>query len=250
LIYLKRLWETFKVVRSGFPRVANHIDVSAKDAIATASSIEEMMTISHHLFTLKRNGVAGSLVEFGCFKGFSTSLLSHACFDVGIKFHVFDSFAGLPPSASACYKAGEFMGSVEEVKRNVSEFGRIGCVELHRGFFSETVPTSTIVPVCIWMDVDLESSARDVMTILPRLPRESCIFSHECSETNFVDGVIHAHAGPNDVVQPILDAFDHEGLSVTGRYLFGNTGAFWDSKTSYPVLPTELVLRLVHIKGV
>jgi hypothetical protein len=94
------------------------------------------------------------------------------------------------------------------------------------------------------MDVDLKSSAQDVMKLLPRLPRNSCVFSHECFPTHFVDGPIRAQAGSDDVVQSILDAFKREGLDVTGRFLFGNTGAFWDRKTGYPVLPTEFALRL------
>jgi O-methyltransferase len=247
-IYLKRLWETFKAVLANFPRLANAADPNAKDAVAVLSMIEEMITISHHLFTLNRNGIPGPLLEFGCFKGFSTSLLSHACFDLGIKLHVFDSFAGLPSSESTYYRAGDFLGTIEEVKRNVAEFGRIESVEFHKGFFSETLPAFTVAPACIWMDVDLESSARDVMTILLRLPRKSCVFSHECSPTNFVDGTIQTRTRPEDVVQPIIEAFKRENREVTGQFLFGNTGAFWDRRMSYPVLPTELVLRLVQIR--
>ncbi len=248
--YLKTLWAKFSFIRDHFPRMAKS-DASAKDAFAAANSIQEMITIAHHLYVLRESGLTGSLAEFGCFKGFSTALLSSACFELGIQMDVFDSFAGLPPSESTYYKAGEFRGSFEEVKRNVTEFGHIGCITFHRGFFSETLPHSTVTPLCIWMDVDLATSSRDVMCVLDRLPMRGCVFSHECLRDNFAGGAIqprpHHHSGADDVIPPILDAFRRTGRSITGRFLFGNTGAFWDKNVSFPVLPTDAVIRLLHL---
>jgi len=271
LLYLKGLWAKFVLVRDHFPKLATPgTDVQPKwapshserlgqsrevilrlekDAIAIGTTIEEMITISHHLFVLHDRGVDGNLAEFGCFKGFSTALLSNACFELGIEMDVFDSFAGLPPSESGYYAAGEFAGTLSEVKRHVAEFGRLDRVDFHPGFFSETLLGSknTFSPMCIWMDVDLACSSSDVMSILERLPSRSCVFSHECTPSNFNRGLINAHGGADDVIPPILDAFQRTGRNITGRHLFAYTGAFWDKDLSWPVLPTSAVLRLIQM---
>jgi hypothetical protein len=248
LTYLKGLWAKFALVRDHFPRVA-HPQTQAKDFIAATTTVEEMITIAHHLYVLHENGVRGHMFEFGCFKGFSTALLSHACSELGVELHVFDSFAGLPPSQSSYYAAGEFMGTLEEVRRNLIQFGRLNCVTLHAGFFSETLPdvNNTLSPMCIWMDVDLASSSHDVMSILERLPSRSCVFSHECTPSNFNHGLISPRGGADDVIPPIVEAFQQAGRNITGRHLFGHTGVFWDKDISWPVLPTDAVLRLIQL---
>jgi hypothetical protein len=73
------------------------------------------------------------------FQGVSTALLSQACHQLGITLHCLDSFAGLPPSDSVYYQAGDFAGSLEEVSGNIKRFGRRECVEFHPGFFSDTL---------------------------------------------------------------------------------------------------------------
>ena len=158
--------------------------------------------------------------------------------------HVFDSFAGLPPSESDYYQAGEFMGSMPEVQRNVSAFGKIEAVTFHPGFFADTLPKSDLQPMCIWMDVDLESSSRDVMTILGRLPVESCLFSHECCPEYFLPTGIAAARGPDSVMGPVLDAFRNNERDITGTFIFGNTGAFWDRNRGIPVMPVNELIRI------
>jgi hypothetical protein len=175
-------------------------------------------------------------------------MLSEACFQLGIPMHVFDSFAGLPPSESAYYQAGEFMGSLPEVQRNVSAFGKREAVTFHPGFFADTLPRSDLHPICIWMDVDLESSSRDVMTILGRLPVESCLFSHECCPEYFLPAGIAGARGPDSVMGPILDSFQENGREITGRFIFGNTGAFWDRNRGIPVMAVQELIRIKDLE--
>ena len=98
---------------------------------------------------------------------------------------VFDSFAGLPPSESTYHLAGDFTGGLDEVQRNVREFGAAEVVVFHPGFFAETLRGQQLRPICIWMDVDLQASSRDVMSIFDQLPPQSCVFSHECWPRHF-----------------------------------------------------------------
>src|SRR5262249_25793785 len=161
-------------------------------------------------------------VECGCFKGFSTCCLSHACAALGIRMDVFDSFAGLPPSEGSEYDAGDFAGSFEEVRDHLRAFGRLDVVDAHRGFFADTLPGYDETPLCIWMDVDLTSSAADVMQLLPRLPVRSCVFTHECTPGSFVEGSPVRESSL--IMPPIVDAFDAAGREVEGRFLTGDLG--------------------------
>jgi O-methyltransferase len=241
--FLKLIWAKYDFILHHFPKF-NESAASRKDSLAIASSISEMFSIAHYLYVLKSRGCQGHFAEFGCFKGFSTSMLSEACFQLGIPLHVFDSFAGLPPSESDYYRAGEFMGSLGEVQRNVSAFGKIEAVTFHPGFFADTLAKSDLQPMCIWMDVDLESSSRDVMTILGRLPLESCLFSHECCQEYFPPTGIAEVRGPDSVIGPILDAFRKNERQITGTFISGNMGAFWDRNRGIPVMPVNELIRI------
>jgi hypothetical protein len=192
---------------------------------AVASTPQEHFIIAHHLYTLKGHGVAGDLVEFGCFKGFSTSCLSFACQLLGMRMQVFDSFEGLPPSDSSYYEAGDFAGSLAEVERNVGNFGAPDVVSYHKGFFADVLHVDLGPVACIWMDVDLEVSARDAMQALGRLDPRSCLFSHECAPQSFDDdGRIKIVDSPDSVLPPIREAFIRENRQPLGRFLSGNTG--------------------------
>ena len=124
---------------------------------------------------------------------------------------------------------------------------KIDSVTFHKGFFSDTLPNAPVDPLCIWMDVDLESSSRDVMTILPALRREGCIFSHEATPSNFSNGNLIAARTSQSPLVPIADAFALLGRPVRGRFLVGNTAAFWEVRAAVPVLPYEQLLRLIEL---
>ena len=240
--YLSRVAHAFRFTEKEFPRTTSS---AGKDHAAVASSAEEHFLIAHHLMTLKAHELTGDFLEFGCFKGFSTSCLSFACQLLGTQMHVFDSFAGLPASGSSYYCSGDFAGSLGEVTRNVRNFGSPQNVNYHQGFFADTLPQfKTGMVSCIWLDVDLESSARDVMQILPRLDPRGCIFSHECWSDHFDEAnSITAPRSHESVLPPVRDAFTADNRQPLGRYLVGRTGVIWDRARSVPP-PTPDLLRL------
>lgn len=245
LLLLGQLWLRAAFVERYFPRENAAADPAAKDRSAVQNSAVEVYAVAAHLATVAAHGVDGPLLEFGCFKGFSTAILSDACHQLGRTLHVFDSFAGLPPSASAYYRAGEFAGTRAEVEANVGGYGRPAAVVYHEGFFADTVPRAALPGAAqLWLDVDLESSARDAMAVLPRLDQRGAVFSHECPAEAFVGDRIVSERSPETVIPPILDAFAHAGRPVAGRHLHGHTGAFWDAEVGIPVLPTTALLRL------
>jgi hypothetical protein len=230
-----------------FPK-ANVRSTGEKDRTGMLTNPFEMLTIAHHLYVLADAGVPGAVLEFGCYKGYSTSVLSTACHLLARELHVFDSFSGLPATDSMHYRPGEFAGDLEEVKRNVGEFGRPQVVTFHPGFFSESLPKWQPRPVmCLWMDVDLEKSAVDALRIFPSLDRRGALFSHECHPSSFSGGRPTPQRGPDDVVGPIADAFSSAGRQPTGLFLSGHTGAFWDVQVGTPVLPSEPFERLLML---
>jgi hypothetical protein len=245
LALLGQLWLRAAFVERYFPRENAGADTDAKDRCAVQNSAVEVYAVAAHLATVAAYGVEGPLLEFGCFKGFSTAILSDACHQLGRTLHVFDSFAGLPPSDSAYYRAGDFAGGRAEVEANVGSYGRSAPVRYHQGFFADSIPTVPLSNVAqLWMDVDLESSAKDVMEVLPHVDRRGAVFSHECPGEAFSGDRIVSERSPETVIPPILDAFAALGRPVAGRHIHGYTGAFWDAEVGIPVLPTSALLRL------
>ena len=246
--YLRDVWAHCDFVRRYFPRVNKDRSPADKDYSCVPNSPQELMVIAHHLYVLKSHGAAGAFAEFGCYKGYSTSMLSYACERLGIPMHVFDSFEGLPLTNSPSYRAGEFAGSLAEVEGHVRAYGTCDALTFHKGFFSETVPA--MVPeklIAIWMDVDLEASAADVMRALPRLDSLGAVFSHETTARNFKGDSIVAEREANAVIPPILDGFNALGRSPIGRFLCGSTGVFW-ADGGLPVLaaaPLQALLAAV-----
>jgi len=252
LNYMTSCWSHFTFVARFFPKLNRKITQSqndVKDFFCKGNSAIEMMSIAHHLYVLKSYGVKGELVEFGCFKGFSSSMLSYACSLLGITLHIYDSFEGLPQSESSYYKQGDFSGSIEEVKENIERFGAINTVVFHKGFFADSLKAQMPPPLIIcWMDVDLAVSARDALEAAKTLLSPvGAIFSHECEPSNFA-GVTPCSSGegPDDVVPAILDYYREQSVTPNGLFVAGSTGAFWRSEEGIPVLPTKDLKRVLE----
>jgi O-methyltransferase len=243
LLYLRSLRHRFETIARLFPRY-NSTASDLKTLSNVQSHPDEMLCISHHLLVLVSRGMHGPLAEFGCFKGFSSCCLSHACHDLGLELHVFDSFCGLPSSDSSYHLPGDFRGPFDEVTANIRALGKMESVQFHRGFFASTLANYRGSPMALWMDVDLNASARDVMQILPRIPSTSIVFTHECFPGNFIDGIINGGQGPDAVLPPIVAGFRDLGRDPAGCYLCGNTGAVWDRNLGAPPLGISAILAI------
>jgi hypothetical protein len=246
--YLRTISEAGTFAAKYFPRINIH-PTGEKDITAILTEPTEILSIAHQLFVLADAAIPGVVLEFGCYKGYSTSLLSIACHLLGRHLHVFDSFQGLPATSSNFYRPGEFAGDLMEVQQNIAEFGSPSAVTFHPGFFSDSVPQWSSRPVmCLWMDVDLEKSAVDALRIFPHLDRRGTLFSHECKPESFApDGRPAPRRSVDEVVGPICDAFAAGGRQAVGRFLSGNTGAFWDAREGAPVLPAQAFERLLKL---
>jgi O-methyltransferase len=130
--------------------------------------------------------VAGDIVECGTWKGGSAVNLSLVCRITGRKLRIYDSFEGLPPGdprdrEAAAYQAGDYCGTLDEVKANLSRFGAIECCEFVKGWFKDTLPSLDRPVLLSFLDVDLEASLETcVRYIWPHLTSRGYIFIDEC----------------------------------------------------------------------
>lgn len=217
LYFLKSSYETFHAIEECFPRLAE----APGDGIGT--SPEELLHIANHLYLLAAAGVPGVLLECGCFKGFSSACLSHACAFLGRDLVVADSFQGLPEEAGVGeegYRPGDFRGARHEVEANVRLFGRIERVRFVEGWFRDTLPRLADPIALLWMDVDLYASATDVLDAAwGKLDPRAAIFSHEFlpDQIDEEGRIVH----PNEPPGAIRDAFAARGVEERAVHLAG-----------------------------
>jgi hypothetical protein len=149
-----------------------------------------ILPVVGYLYHLDSWGVAGDVIECGCFKGMSAAYLSWACKLLGRKLYAADSFQGLPPAIAdgeRYYKPGDYAGSLGEVKQTVATFGCADVVEYVPGFFDRSLAFLEARRLAlIWADVDLASSMHSVLQALyPRLDREGVLLSDEVPASAF-----------------------------------------------------------------
>jgi hypothetical protein len=245
--YLTVTWAHCRFVERHFPATNRSAEAGAADFHCKPNSVRELFAIIHQLYVLQSWGVTGDFAEFGCFKGYSSAMLSFACAQLGLTMHIFDSFEGLPPAPGSGYEAGQYAGSLDEVRDHVTRFGAVESVRFHQGFFADTFRGWRPPPLmCLWMDVDLEVSARDLMVIADALDPRASLFSHECTAGIFQNGAIVSAPSPDNPIAPMLARHVDLGRPLTGRYIAGYTGAFWPREQGIPVVDTEVLWGLLQ----
>lgn len=128
--------------------------------------------------------VKGDIIECGSWKGGSSANLSLVARMTGRKLRIFDSFQGLPESQEidreGFYTTGDYCGTLDEVKRNITKYGAIECCEFIQGWFEDTLPTLDQPVLLAFLDVDLELSLETcVRNIWGNLTDKGYIFIDE-----------------------------------------------------------------------
>lgn len=248
IIFIKSQFQRYKLIEKYFPKRNKNRKDEDKDRMSIATYPEEMLMISNHLYVLKSYGLEGYFLEFGCYKGFSSSCLSLACEELNINMEIFDSFQGLPDVGHGFYRPGDYCGNLDEVKNNISTFGKINKVNFNKGFFEDSLVKFDKNPIlCIWMDVDLYKSSKDISSILNKLPSYSCVFTHEFPQMVDKQG-ISMKIDPNDseVLPPIINKFIETNKDPIGRYITCHLGAIWDKNNGIPTLPFDCILKVLN----
>lgn len=130
--------------------------------------------------------VPGDIVECGTWKGGSAANLSLVCRIAGRRLKIYDSFEGLPTGEAGdreapYYRAGDYCGTLPEVKRNITRHGAIEVCDFKPGWFKDSLPQETSPVLLAFLDVDLEASLHTCVRYLwPRLVETGYIFIDEC----------------------------------------------------------------------
>jgi hypothetical protein len=250
--FLAGHYAQFRIIRELYPQ-RNPGRQGMKDVECVASSAEEMLLIANHLFILRSHGVGGSVLECGCFKGYSSCCLSIACRRLGYPLVTADSFAGLPPDPKEVggehwYQPGDFAGSRPEVEQNLHTFGDPAGIELVEGWFSESLREWDRPLALIWLDVDLWSSTMDVLgACLSHLDTRGCIFSHEFSEVDIEDSKITQTVGPQGAIAQVMRGHDADYRAAYCRGYLGIIGRHTSLCLESYRLVNELIPYLARI---
>ena len=116
--------------------------------ISDQVDFKELRVLLRELEKVLRSGMAGNVVEFGCYVG-TTSLFIRRlldAYDLAGEFHVYDSFMGLPEKtqadASAAgeqFKAGELLAPRKIFVQNFKRAG-LKIPTIHKGWFADFTP--------------------------------------------------------------------------------------------------------------
>lgn len=106
---------------------------------------KELGVLLRELEKILRSGMAGNVVEFGCYVG-TTSLFIRRlldAYDLTGEFHVYDSFAGLPEktpqdnsAAGEQFQAGELLAPRKTFVQNFKKAG-LQLPIIHKGWFAD-----------------------------------------------------------------------------------------------------------------
>ena len=134
----------------------------------------------------------GVVVECGAWKGGSAVNLSLACAATGRELWIYDSFEGLPPAEpgdreGVYYQAGDYAGSLEEVRGNLHRYGALDRCRFVKGWFDDTLGEPPSQPVVLaFVDVDLEASLdRCVRALWPVLTPNASLFIDEAVSPDY-----------------------------------------------------------------
>jgi O-methyltransferase len=164
--------------------------------VPCAHDVGELTSVARAVLT--RRAVPGAVVECGCFKGGSTARLSLACAATGRSLVVYDSFEGLPEPEQGdrqheiqrprAFEAGEYSGSLDEVRANVGTYGTLEVCDFVPGWFEDTMQSLPEEVAVAFIDVDLTESTRTVVTALwPRIANGGVLFVHDATDRKLAD---------------------------------------------------------------
>lgn len=137
---------------------------------------------AYHLYVLARKveEIEGDIAEVGVYNGGSARIIREA--SPNKNFHLFDTFAGMPPltkvDTSPSLQQGMYVSNLEEVKKNLNRYKK---VYYHPGHFPATsTPVESKKFSFVHLDVDLyESTLAALKFFYPRINAGGVILSHD-----------------------------------------------------------------------
>ncbi|WP_448103829.1 TylF/MycF/NovP-related O-methyltransferase [Pedobacter panaciterrae] len=126
------LLKLVKVLNKAFRKLKLGLVISPIDTTIDMNTIEQRINYYHLLNTVIQNGIAGDVVELGCFSG-QCALLFGKVIEQNHsdkKLHLYDSFE---------IKFAE-KRNVEDVLKEGFSQAKLRLPELHKGYFEQTLP--------------------------------------------------------------------------------------------------------------
>lgn len=130
---------------------------------------EGLRVVCDNLQSVIDKGIPGAVVEFGCYAG-TTSLFMRRILDKSEQsnkreFHVYDSFAGLPPkrtqdisAAGVDFEAGKLYATKKELIRQFQSAG-LRSPTIHKAWFNELTAQDVPAPIAFaFLDGDFYDS--------------------------------------------------------------------------------------------
>jgi O-methyltransferase len=172
--------QRWKLVRA-FYRISARVD--------SPHTQREILTYVKAIFSLSKE-TEGVIIEAGCFKGSSTAKFSLAADLADRELVVFDSFEGIPENEeehgrdifgkTAGFAQGTYRAGLDEVRANVSRFGKLSRCRFVKGWFDDTLPNFNEPIAAAYLDVDLASSTKTCIRYLyPLLQFDGLLFSQD-----------------------------------------------------------------------
>ena len=161
-----------------------------KRKIVSATGFFEQLVMVTALLKLK---APGAVLECGTYQGGSAASLSLACELTNRRLFIFDSFEGLPEPEESdkehmvlvthefhAYKRGDWCGTLDLAKANISKYGSLAVCEFKQGYFDYTLPGFEDRVAFVFCDADLKNSVRTCLTYLwPLMSDGGLFFTHE-----------------------------------------------------------------------
>ena len=145
---------------------------------------QELVVILRECERVLAQGVAGDIVELGCYVGTTSLFLQRLLSGIpGKTLHVYDSFAGLPPKqpadaspAGEQFKAGELAATKAVFIKHFKQAG-LPLPVIHKGWFEELGSGDMPPKICFaFLDGDFYSSIlASLKLVWPRLQQGAVI---------------------------------------------------------------------------
>lgn len=155
------------------------------------------------------NKVAGDMAEAGVFLG-GTALLMLAASSQK-RLHLFDTFEGLPHDEGK-FRAGEWLGSLPDVKRNLAEHEER--LEFHPGFFPASAKgLENLRFSAVHLDLDLyDSTLAALEWFWPRMVPGGVLVSHDYPLSEGVVRAFHEFFDPRP--EPFIPLSGNQCIAV------------------------------------
>jgi len=160
-----------RIINGWLSRLNVNLRVTSKPYSWGYANIEARVNVFHLASQTFAYDVPGDLVEVGCASGESSTVIQTvlSAHPGGKRFHVFDSFEGLPPPTSAdaadgVYRQGDMAAPVARFEATFRRAGVTTLPEIHKGWFEDTIPTQLPESISFAMiDCDLYASTAHVL---------------------------------------------------------------------------------------